>query len=88
MLIADPTPVRIALTVVVVLAVVLAILVRHLAARVQRGCPECPHCLLAQQRQMEDDRRRRLAEARRNLRWLGVSDDEIERHLRDIEKRR
>lgn len=87
MLIADPTPVRIALTIVVLLAVVLAILVRHFAARVQRGCPECPHCRLAQQRQMEDERRRRLAEARRNLRWLGVSDDEIERHLRDIGKR-
>ena len=88
MLIADPSPLRIALTIVVVLAVVLAIVVRHFAARVQRGCPECTHCTLAHQRRLEDERRQRLDEARRNLRWLGVSDDEIERHLRDIEKRR
>lgn len=88
MLIAEPTFVRIALTVVVVLAVALALLVRHFATRVQRGCPECSHCTLAQERLLEDMRRRRLDEARRNLRWLGVSDDEIERHLRDIENRR
>jgi len=86
-LMADPDPLRIALTVIVVLAVVLAILVRHFATRVRRGCPECPHCALAHQRQMETEYRQRLDEARRNLRWLGVSDDEIERHLRDIEKR-
>ena len=88
MLIADPNPLRIALTVIVLLAVVLAILVRHFAARVQRGCPECPHCALEHQRRTEAEFRQRLAEARRNLRWLGVSDDEIERHLRDIERRR
>jgi hypothetical protein len=87
-LIADPTPERIALTVFVLLAVALAVLVRHLAVRVQRGCPDCPHCALAHQRRLEDEYRQRLDEARRNLRWLGVSDDEIERHLRDIEKRR
>jgi hypothetical protein len=86
-LIADPTPIRIALTVLVLLAVVLALLVRHFATRVERGCPECDHCTLAYQRRMEDERRQRLDEARRNLRWLGVSDDEIERHLRDVEKR-
>jgi hypothetical protein len=87
-LIADPDPLRIALTVIVVLAVVLAFLLRHFATRVQQGCPECPHCTLAQQRRLETEYRHRIDEARRNLRWLGVSDDEIERHLRDIEKRR
>jgi len=87
-LIADPNPARIALTVIVLLAVALAILVRHFAGRVQGGCPDCPHCTLVRQRRLEDEYRQRLDEARRNLRWLGVSDDEIERHLRDIEKRR
>jgi hypothetical protein len=87
-LIADPSPLRIALTVIVLLAIVLAVLVRHFAARVQRGCPECTHCMLAQQRRLEDERRQRIDEARRNLRWLGVSDDEIERHIHDIEQRR
>ena len=87
-LIADPNASRIALTLIVVLAIVLAILVRHFATRVQRGCPDCPHCALVQQREAEAEYRHRLDEARRNLRWLGVSDDEIERHLRDIEKRR
>jgi hypothetical protein len=87
-LIADPNQVRIAITVVVLLAIALAVLVRHFATRVQRGCPECDHCMLVRQRRVEDERRRRLAEARRNLRWLGVTDEEIERHLRDIEQRR
>ena len=88
MLIADPNPLRIGLTIIVLLAIGLAILVRHFATRVQRGCPECPHCTLAYERRMESENRQRIDEARRNLRWLGVSDDEIERHLRDIQKRR
>jgi hypothetical protein len=88
MILADPSPERLALTIVVLLALVLALLVRYFAARVQRGCPECSHCLLENQRRLEDELRQRREEARRNLRWLGVTDEEIERHIRDLDDRR
>jgi hypothetical protein len=84
MILADPSPERLALTVVVLLAVALAILVRSLATRVQGGCPECAHCVLENQRRQEAEIRQRREEARRNLRWLGVTDEEIERHIRDL----
>jgi len=87
-LIADPTPLRIALTLVVILAIALAVVVWHLATRVERGCVECDHCRLEEQRRTEAERRRQIAEARRNLRWLGLRDDEIDRYLRDVDKRR
>jgi hypothetical protein len=88
MILADPSPERLALTAVVLLAVALALVVRSLATRVQRGCPECGHCVLENQRRQEAEIRQRREEARRNLRWLGVTDEEIERHIRDIDDRR
>ena len=84
----DPSPERLALTVIALLAIVLALLVRSFATRVQRGCPECGHCVLENQRRQEAEVRQRREEARRNLRWLGVSDEEIERHIREIDDRR
>ena len=88
MIVADPSPDRLALTVIVLLAVVLVLLVRHFATRVQQGCPECGHCILENQRRQEAEIRQRREEARRNLRWLGVTDEEIERHIRDLDDRR
>jgi hypothetical protein len=88
MILADPSPERLALTAVVLLAVALALVVRSFATRVQRGCPECGHCVLENQRRQEAEIRQRREEARRNLRWLGVTDEEIERHIRDIDDRR
>ena len=88
MILADPSPLRLALTVIVLLAIALAILVRYFATRVQRGCPECGHCVLENQRRVEAEMRQRREEARRNLRWLGVTDEEIERHIRDLDDRR
>lgn len=88
MILADPSPERLALTVIVLLAVVLVLLVRHFATRVQQGCPECGHCILENQRRQEAEIRQRREEARRNLRWLGVTDEEIERHIRDLDDRR
>ena len=85
MILADPSPERLALTAVVLMAVALALVVRLLATRVQRGCPECGHCVLENQRRHEVEMRRRREEARRNLRWLGVTDEEIERHIRDLD---
>ena len=85
MILADPSPERLALTAIVLLAVALALVVRSLATRVQRGCPECAHCVLENQRRHEVEMRRRREEARRNLRWLGVTDEEIERHIRDLD---
>jgi hypothetical protein len=87
-ILADPSPERLALTVIVLLALTLALLVRYFATRVQHGCPECGHCLLENQRRLEAELRQRREEARRNLRWLGVTDEEIERHIRDSEDRR
>jgi len=87
MILADPTPLRLALTLIVLLALALALLVRHFATRVERGCPECSHCLLEKQRRVEAEMRQRREEARRNLRWLGVTDEEIERHIRDLDDR-
>jgi hypothetical protein len=84
---ADPNPERLVLTAVVVLAVALALVVRFLATRVQRGCPECGHCVLENQRRHEAEIRRRREDARRNLRWLGVTDEKIERHIRDLDDR-
>ena len=88
MILADPSPERLALTAIVLLAVALALVVRALANRVQSGCPECGHCVLENQRRQEAAIRRRREEARRNLRWLGVTDEEIERHIRDIDEHR
>jgi len=88
MILADPNPLRLALTLIVVLAVALALLVRYFATRVQRGCPECGHCVLENQRRVEAELLQRREEARRNLRWLGVTDEEIERHIRDLDDRR
>ena len=88
MILADPSAQRLVLTAIVLLAVALALLVRYFATRVQRGCPECDHCILANQRRVEDELRQRREEARRNLRWLGVTDEEIERHIRDLDDRR
>jgi predicted Holliday junction resolvase-like endonuclease len=82
---ADPNPERLVLTAVVLLALALALVVRFLATRVLRGCPECGHCVLENQRRQEAEIRRRREEARRNLRWLGVTDEEIERHIRDLD---
>jgi hypothetical protein len=87
MILADPSPERLVLTVVVLLAVALALVVRYFATRVQRGCPQCGHCVLENQRRQEAQIRQRREEARRNLRWLGVTDEEIERHIRDIDDR-
>ena len=88
MILADPSPERLALTAIVLLAVALALVVRSLATRVQRGCPECAHCVLENQRRQEAEIRQRREEARRNLRWLGVTDEEIERHIREIDDHR
>ena len=88
MILADPSPERLALTAIVLLAVALALVVRFLATRVQRGCPECGHCVLENQRRQEAEIRQRREEARRNLHWLGVTDEEIERQLRDLDDRR
>ena len=88
MILADPSPERLVLTVVVLLALALALVVRYFATRVQRGCPQCGHCVLENQRRQEAEIRQRREEARRNLRWLGVTDEEIERHIRDLDDRR
>ena len=88
MILADPSPERIALSVIVLLALALALLVRHFATRVQRGCPECGHCVQENQRRLDAEMQQRREEARRNLRWLGVTDEEIERHIRDLDDRR
>jgi hypothetical protein len=87
MILADPSPERIELTALVLLALTLAILVRYFATRVQGGCPECPHCVLENQCRQEAEIRQRREDARRNLRWLGVTDEEIERHIRDLDDR-
>jgi hypothetical protein len=87
MILADPSSERLVLTAVVLLALALALAVRHFATRLQRGCPQCGHCVLENQRRQEAELRQRREEARRNLRWLGVTDEEIERHIRDIDDR-
>jgi len=87
MILADPSPERLALTVIVLLALALALLVRYFATRVQRGCPQCGHCVLEAQRRLDAEIAHRREEARRNLHWLGVTDEEIERHIRDIDDR-
>jgi hypothetical protein len=88
MILADPSPLHLAITIIVLFALALALLVRYFATRVQRGCPECGHCVLENQRRVEAELRQRREEARRNLRWLGVTDEEIERHIRDLNDRR
>lgn len=44
---------------------------------IDRGCPNCSHCQAENRRREE----RRKEEAVRNLRWMGVAQDEIDKRL-------
>ena len=47
----------------------------------ERGCPECSHCRSRREHIEHERQAKQEAEARRNLRWLGLSDEQIEAEL-------
>jgi len=63
------------------LAAGLTVVIWKLFNKMARGCPRCPHCIEEHREEDERKKKKRIEDARTNLRHLGVSEEEINRRL-------
>ena len=69
------------ITSLVGLAAGLTVVIWKLFNKLARGCPRCPHCIEEHCEEDERKKKKRIEDARTNLRHLGVSEEEINRRL-------